>query len=41
MARAGETIDNPVTGERFTWRQVGADTDGRLVTGEMVGESYT
>jgi quercetin dioxygenase-like cupin family protein len=36
MARAGETIDNPVTGERLTWRQVAADTDGRLVMGEMV-----
>ena len=36
MARAGETINNPVTGERFTWRQVAADTDGRLVLGEMV-----
>jgi quercetin dioxygenase-like cupin family protein len=36
MARAGETINNPVTGERFTWRQVAADTDGRLVMGEMV-----
>ena len=36
MARSGETINNPVTGERFTWRQVAADTDGRLVMGEMV-----
>jgi mannose-6-phosphate isomerase-like protein (cupin superfamily) len=36
MARAGETINNPVTGERLTWRQVAADTDGRLVLGEMV-----
>ena len=36
MARAGETIDNAVTGERMTWRRVAADTDGRLVVGEMV-----
>jgi len=36
MARAGETINNTVTGERFTWRRVAADTDGRLVMGEMV-----
>ena len=36
MARAGETIHNPVTGERLTWRQVASDTDGRLVLGEMV-----
>ena len=27
MARAGETIDNPVTGERFTWRQSGGRPD--------------
>lgn len=36
MARAGETIYNPVTGERLTWRQVAADTAGALVLGEMV-----
>jgi mannose-6-phosphate isomerase-like protein (cupin superfamily) len=36
MARAGETIHNPVTGERLTWEKVAADTDGRLVLGEMV-----
>jgi len=36
MARAGETIENSVTGEVFTWHQVATDTDGRLVLGEMV-----
>jgi len=36
MARAGQTIENPVTGERFTWQQVAADTHGRSVLGEMV-----
>jgi len=36
MARAGETIRNTVTGEVFRWEQVAADTDGRLVLGEMV-----
>ena len=36
MARAGETIHNPVTGERLTWSKVAADTDGGLVLGEMV-----
>ena len=36
MARAGETIHNPVTGERLTWEQVAAGTAGRLVQGEMV-----
>ena len=35
MARAGQTIENPVTGERFTWQQVAADTHGRSVLGEM------
>jgi quercetin dioxygenase-like cupin family protein len=35
MARAGQTIDNPVTGERLTWHEVAADTGGRLVRGEM------
>lgn len=36
MARAGQTIENPVTGERFMWQQVAADTHGRSVLGEMV-----
>lgn len=36
MARSGETIKNTVTGEVFTWERVAADTDGRLVLGEMV-----
>lgn len=34
MATAGETIENPVTGERFKWHQTGADTGGRLVRHE-------
>lgn len=34
MARAGETIENPVTGERFKWHQTAADTGGRLVRHE-------
>jgi quercetin dioxygenase-like cupin family protein len=36
MARAGETIHNPVTGERLTWEKVAADSEGRLVMGEMI-----
>jgi quercetin dioxygenase-like cupin family protein len=36
MARAGETIHNPVTGERLTWQQVADDTNGRIALGEMV-----
>lgn len=35
MATAGETIENPVTGERFKWHQTAADTGGRLVRHEM------
>ena len=31
MARAGETIENPVTGERITWLQTAADTDGETL----------
>lgn len=34
MATAGETIENPVTGERFKWHQTAADTGGRLVRHE-------
>ena len=36
MARSGETIENTVTGEVFTWQRVAAETDGKLVLGEMV-----
>lgn len=36
MARPGQTIRNPATGERLTWSTVAADTDGRLVMGEMI-----
>lgn len=31
MARNGETIDNPVTGERITFRRTARDTDGEAV----------
>lgn len=31
MARAGETIENPVTGERLTFLATARDTDGRLL----------
>lgn len=31
MAYAGQVIENPVTGERITFRQTAADTDGELV----------
>jgi quercetin dioxygenase-like cupin family protein len=31
MAYAGQTVENPVTGERITFRQTSADTNGELV----------
>jgi mannose-6-phosphate isomerase-like protein (cupin superfamily) len=31
MTRAGDTIENPVTGERLVFRQTAADTDGEAV----------
>ena len=31
MIRAGDTIENPVTGERLVFKQISADTDGELV----------
>jgi quercetin dioxygenase-like cupin family protein len=31
MAYAGQILDNPVSGERFTFRKTAADTDGELL----------
>jgi quercetin dioxygenase-like cupin family protein len=31
MAQAGDTIENPVTGERIVFRQTSADTNGELL----------
>jgi mannose-6-phosphate isomerase-like protein (cupin superfamily) len=31
VAKAGDTVENPATGERFKWHQTAADTGGRLV----------
>ena len=36
--RAGDTIENPVTGERITFLQTAADTDGELVEIEVTVE---
>jgi quercetin dioxygenase-like cupin family protein len=36
MAQAGQTIDNPVTGERIVFRQTSADTGGRLLEVDLV-----
>ena len=35
MAHAGEVLEHPVTGERLRWRQVAADTDGRLLQADV------
>lgn len=35
MAHAGEVIVNPVTGERMTFLQTAADTNGQLLRGEV------
>lgn len=36
MARAGQTIENPVSGERFTFLKTAADTNGELLRFELV-----
>ena len=35
MAYSGQTISNPVSGERITFLQTGADTDGELLEFEL------
>jgi quercetin dioxygenase-like cupin family protein len=35
MAYAGQVIENPVSGERFTFRKTAADTDGELLAFEL------
>ncbi len=36
MAKPGDVIDNPVTGERITFVRTSRDTDGRLVQFDLV-----
>ncbi len=36
MARGGDWIENPVTGERFAFRATAADTDGKLLSIDYV-----
>lgn len=38
MARAGEVIEHPVTGERVVWRRVADDTGGRLLELELFAQ---
>ena len=35
MARSGDVLEHPVTGERLVWRRVAHDTDGRLLEGDV------
>jgi mannose-6-phosphate isomerase-like protein (cupin superfamily) len=35
MARQGQVIDNPASGERLKWHLTAADTDGRLARAEF------
>ena len=36
MAHRGETIENPLTGERMTFRNTTADTNGRSLEFEFI-----
>lgn len=36
MAQAGQTLENPVQKERFTFLSTGAETDGELLRAELV-----
>ena len=35
MARSGDILEHPVTGERVIWRKVAADTRGELLQGDL------
>ena len=35
MAKQGDVIENPVTGERIVFRQTSADTNGELLQFEL------
>ena len=35
MAYAGQTIENPISGEKITFTQTAADTDGELLAFDM------
>src|SRR5918996_4280704 len=42
MASRGQVIDNPISGERITFRQTAADTDGELlaIDPELLPDGY-
>lgn len=35
MAKSGDELEHPVTGERLVWRRVSRDTNGELVEGDL------
>jgi quercetin dioxygenase-like cupin family protein len=35
MARSGDALEHPVTGERLVWRRVARDTNGEVVEGDL------
>ena len=36
MARSGEIVENPVIGDRVTWRKTAQETQGELLQFELV-----
>ena len=36
MAHAGQVLENPISGEKITFRQTAVDTDGELLAFELV-----
>jgi quercetin dioxygenase-like cupin family protein len=38
LARSGDVLQHPVTGERVVWRLVAGDTDGRLLRGDLYAD---
>ena len=38
MARSGDVLEHPVTGERLVFLKVARDTDGRLMEGDMFAQ---
>jgi quercetin dioxygenase-like cupin family protein len=38
MAKSGDVLEHPVTGERVIWRKVAADTQGQLLQGDLFAQ---
>lgn len=38
MAKSGDVLQHPVTGEKVIWRKVAADTQGQLLQGDLYAE---